>query len=300
MPMYRTVGQQVIDGKKFGGVILRGERLPNVWDVSVFEVEGHRELSARQAIQWTEVAEWQDRYKLEAWPVDGIPLSDEETAERHCRTVKKAAQRAQTKCRRLIKASNFREMLTITYRENQLDRELCKVHFKEWVRRMKNALPKFQYCASFERQERGSMHVHCATNKLPRFVRYKGEKIEGWTLGTVIWREIVGGDNGLVFVGGKPRWGSSRRRNLSLARIASYVSKYIMKDYADCPVGANRYSRSNDIDLAKPERIRLEGCDLGELISVAFELPRGHEIVSHRVGRWQDTYWLCTEPGGMQ
>lgn len=300
MSMYRILGQQIINGKKTGGVLFSGERLPNAWDVSIFEVNGHREVSARQVIQWTDIGDYMEHVDALGNPVTGPEMTEKEIAEAaeeaRLACLKRNAQRAQTKCRRIIKASNFREMLTITYRENQTDRELCKVHFKEWCRRMKTALPKFQYCASFERQERGSMHVHCATNKLPKHCHYKGKKIEAWILGTTIWREIVGHDNGLVFVGGKPRWGDKRRRNQSLAKIASYVSKYIMKDYEECEAGSNRYSRSNSIDLPDSTRIRLD-CTFDELIRVVFEVPNGHEIVSHRIGDWQDSYWLCTEPG---
>jgi hypothetical protein len=297
MSMYRIVGQQIINGKKTGGVLLSGRRLDDAWDLSIFEVNGHRELSVRQHVQWEEVGDWQEHRDACGHLVEDLPVTPEQLEESRLRNLRKAAQRAQTACRRLIKGSDFREMLTITYRENQEDRELCKAHFKEWVRRMKNALPKFQYCASFERQERGAMHVHCATNKLPRFARYKGQKIEGWVLGTTIWREIVGHDNGLVFVGGKPRWGSSRRRNQSIAKIAAYVSKYIMKDYDDAPMGSNRYSRSNAIELPKPVRETVYGVGLDDLIRRAFETKAlDSVIVSHRIGYFQDSYWLCTEP----
>jgi hypothetical protein len=301
MSMYRILGQQVVNGKKVGGVLFEGTRVADAWDVSIFEANGHRELSARPVVNWVEVGDWVEHRDACGNVVDAPAMTEKEIAdeeeERRLRSLKKAGQRAATQCRRVIKASNFREMLTGTYREVQPDRELCKVHFKEWVRRMKNALPKFQYCASFELQERGSMHFHCATNKLPKHCHYRGKKIESWTLGTIIWREIVGADNGLVFVGGRPRWGDKRRRNQSLAKIASYVSKYIMKDFADSPMGSNRYSRSNSIDLPLPTHIRITDCSLEDLIRVAFEVRPGHVVVSHRIGDFQDSYWLCTEPG---
>lgn len=295
MPMYRIVGQQVVDGKKFGGVIMEGQRLDNAFDVSIFEVNGHRELSARPVISWTAVCDYEDRHKLPCFDIEVEP-TEEELEEKRLRCLKKAGQRAQTKCRRLIKASNFREMLTGTYRENQDDEALFKQHLRQFIRAMVYVLPKFQYCVSFEQQERGAYHFHMSTNKLPRFVRYKGEKIEGWVLPTMVWRGIVGQDNGLVFVGGKPRWGSSRRRNQSIAKIASYVSKYIMKDYERAPIGSKRYWSSRDVDLPEPTRMRFDGCTIDELIRTVFEVPSGSEIVSHRIGHWGDSYWLCTEP----
>jgi len=296
MTMWRILGQSVQNGKKVGGVLFRGERVPDSWDLSIFEANGHRELSARPVIHWEEVGDMGDHLDALGNEVPDLEVSEAELEKAKKRSLEKAAKRATTQCRRIIKASSFDEMLTITYRENQQDRELCKKHFKEWVRRMKNALPGFEYCASFEKQERGAIHVHVATHKLPKIARYKGVKIEAWKLGTKIWRSIVGDDNGLVFVGGKPKWGKGRQRKLSQAKMAAYVSKYIMKDYADSPMGSNRYSRSDSIEAPKPVHMRLDGCTIDDLIRTAFERPQGAAIVSHRIGRWGDSYWLCIEP----
>lgn len=279
------------------GVLFEGKLVPNSWDVRVWEVNGHRELSARNPVVWEERGAVCD--------VDGLgnklesePLTPAEEAalerERKERKQRQSAERAKTMCRRVIKAEGFDELLTLTYRDNQGDRALCKVHFKEWVRRMKRALPGFRYCASFERQERGAMHVHLATHKLPKHAQFKGVKIAAWRLGTEVWRSIVGGDNGLCFVGGKTRHGGYRR-NLSLAKMAAYVSKYILKDWKDVPEEVNRYSRSNGNTLPKSTVMRLHGVSLGELISVAFECGEGDVVVSHHADEFNGRYWLCTE-----
>jgi hypothetical protein len=215
--------------------------------------------------------------------------------DRRQASLKKAAQRAKQMCRRVIITENFNELLTLTYRENQLDRDLCKRHFKEFVRRMKKTLPGFRYCASFERQERGSMHVHLATHKLPTHANYKGSKILAWKLGTAVWRSVVGADNGLCHVGAKTRYGATNRKTVSLAKMASYVSKYIMKDYEDSPDGVNRYSRSDKCKIEKSHVMRLSQCSYRDLIELTFELGSGDMLVSHRLGRFHDTLWLCTE-----
>lgn len=297
MSIYRIVGQQVVNGKKVGGLLFEGERIPNAWDLSVFEVNGHREVSARPVIKWTELCEYEDH--LRDWPDERSKKEIEfDEEERRLRSLKKAAQRSQTKCRRAIKAGNFREMLTGTYRENQTDLALFKRHLTAFIDAMQYALPKWQYCLSFEKQDRGAYHFHCATTKMPRFVRYKGEKIEGWLLPTMIWRGIVGSDNGLVFVGGKPRWGDKRRRNQSLGKIASYVSKYIMKDYADSPLGSKRYWASRGVEMPAVVCERIWDVPIEELVRRAFETHApGDVVVSHRIGHFGDSYWLCTEPG---
>lgn len=284
--------ERIIDG-----ILFEGNRLPDAWDVSIWEKNGHREVSARQVVEWHEVGpvpvlKWGDNPLGELDPERDADLIEEKRQH----SLKKAAQRAQTTCRRVIKAEGFDELLTITYRENQQDRELCKRHFKEWVRRMKRALGgMFRYCAAFEKQERGAMHVHLATHKLPKVAQYKGMKVQAWRLGTSIWRDIVGKDNGLVFVGGKPGKKGRKGAKRSPAKMAQYVSKYIMKDYAAAPEESNRYSRSDGVDLPKPVHVRLVGCDLAEAIGAIFECKDGDVVVSHRLGHFKDSYWLCTE-----
>lgn len=295
--MRKIIGASCINGQWVGGIEVEGFYPPNTFDASIFEVNGHREVSVRPVLQWQEIYDWQGH----VW--DSNPNSNGSEKdhlgreeERRLRSLEKAAKRATTACRRTIKTGLFNEMLTITYRENQTDRALCKKHFKEWVRRMKRALPSFQYCAAVEAQERGAMHVHVATHKLPQHALYKGVKIEAWKLGTKIWRSIVGEDNGLVFVGGRSKFGSHGKRRMSLAKMAAYISKYITKDYASCPMGSNRYSRSDDLTPPKPEKIRFTDYTMAALVELLFDLPDGHSLVSHRVGFFGDSYWLCTEP----
>ncbi len=274
------------------GIVYKGEIDPNQWEVRTWISNGVMERSARPVVVWEEQYSLPIDYQFD--PID--PVRDAALiAEQKERSQKSAARRAKTTCRRFIISEGFNEMLTLTYRENQPDRELCKVHFKEWVRRMKRALGGFRYCASFEVQERGSMHVHCATHKLPAHAIYKGVKVKAWQLGTKIWRSIVGDDNGLCFVGGAPsKFGKSRRKNMSLAKMASYVSKYILKDFAAAPDEKNRYSRSNGQVIAEVHTMRLCG-SAAEIIACCFELSEGDCIVSHNYSKWGDSWWLCTE-----
>ena len=287
------------------GILFDGQFVVDAWDVRTWRANGVMERSCRQVVEWTEIGpatspmSWEDYIaQFDYDPAKQKRLEAErllEIEEKHQRSLKKSAQRAKQMCRRVIISENFDELLTLTYRENQLDRDLCKKHFKEWVRRMKRALPGFRYCASFERQERGSMHVHLATRKLPTHADYKGVKVKAWELGTKVWRSVVGADNGLCHVGAKTRFGSSRRSRLSLSKMASYVSKYIMKDYEDAPESSNRYSRSDGNPVAKPEVMRFSNCSLFDLIVLTFEQGEGDMVVSHRIGHFKDSLWLCTE-----
>lgn len=291
---------------------MKGTMVPDAWDCYTKTVNGHRETSFRNVVLWEESDElppstW-DHYLSQFEGADlaqRIAEREAELQEAREKRQESNAQRAKAACRWFIKANGLNELLTITYRENQQDRALCKLHFKEWVRRMKRALGgRFVYCASFERQERGAMHVHVACHKLPMHVQHKGVKIPAWRLGTEIWRAIVGQDNGLVFVGGRNRSGNRYTKPRSIAKIAAYVSKYIMKDYRDAPAESNRYSRSNKADgvqdLPKAEKARIWGATFEQMVELAFRLEDGDVVVSHRLTRddWRgDRYWLVTEPG---
>ena len=288
--------------KIIDGILFEGKRLPDCWDVRTWETNGHREVSINQAVQWTEVAHnfHAPDFRNSLSPERAVEWAEQDAAdflERKERSLKKSAQRAQTMCRRIIKTEGFSELLTITYRENQQDRAVSKLHFKLWVWKMRAALGgEFRYCASFEKQERGAMHMHVACHRLPKHAVHKGVKIEGWKLGTAVWRSIVGKDNGLVFVGGKKSsFKSGKALKRSPAKMAAYVSKYILKDFADSPEEKNRYSRSNGSVLAKPTHVRLNGCTLSDAISAVFQCADGDVIVSHRLGDFKDRYWLCTE-----
>lgn len=293
---------KIIDGIGFEHVYV-----PGSYVVRSFERNGVLERSVRPLRVLKEVSEGRyDRSHLTDFDLRSMEATPEQLAARERERLEyleekreKNAATAKTVCRRLIIAEQFDELLTLTYRENQADRELCRRHFKEWVRRMKTAVPGFRYCASFERQERGSMHVHMATHKLPQHATYKGVKIEAWKLGTAVWRSIVGQDNGLCFVGGSSKWGG-KRRNLSLAKMAGYVSKYIMKDWQDVPKGKARYAHSRGDASAvaaavRPERIELHGTTFAEVIATVFECGSGDVLHSWSINPVADSMWLVKE-----
>ncbi len=276
-----------------GRVLFEGTRVPDAWEVFTWSANGVLERSARPVIEWREVCEINPVLDACGNPVEPAEPTPEELEEKRRKAALSAARRAKTMCRRVIITEGFDELLTLTYRENQTDRALCKRHFEAWYRRMKRALGGFRFCASFERQERGAMHVHIATHKLPEHAKFKGVKVKAWELGTRIWRDIVGADNGLCFVGGRSRWGG-RRRNMSLAKMAAYVSKYILKDFEDSPLESNRYSRSNGVVVGEIHRMTLR-CTLAELLDVTFEAGEGDVVIAHRVSKWKDGMWFCTE-----
>lgn len=306
--------EKIVNGLRFEGTVC-----DNTWDVRTWSCNGVMERSARRVIEWQESSLLDGGYTDVPHDLPDPEKDADFIAEQKEKSLRASARRAKTMCRRFIVSERFDEMLTLTYRENQTDRELCKKHFKEWVRRMKRALGEFRYCASFEAQARGAMHIHCATKKLPDVAMHRGVKIKAWQLGTRIWRDIIGPyqfvgplpvgaswpdvDNGLCFVGGRSKFGAPMRKAvMSLAKMANYVSKYILKEFESVPEEKNRYSRSNGQLGGVVHVARLNG-SLPEIIAACFEVNEGDCIVSHFASHWGDSWWLCTEtkpPGHLQ
>lgn len=296
--------ERIIDG-----TLYRGQRLDGSWDVSGWRAGGHHELSVRPRIQWQEIGPAKPPFSWQEW-IDAAE-SEEQRIERELeflqhlesrrlKNLETNSRRAQSACRRFIKAEGFNELLTLTYRENQTDIERFKRDFKEWVRRMKKALGgQFRYCAGFEPQQRGAWHAHVACQKLPKHVTYQGSKIQAWRLGTAVWRSIVGVYGGMCFVGGKTRHGAPAAHRLSLAKLAAYVAKYIVKHFALCPDEKNRYSHSDGLVKGEKYRLTVTGvADVWEVLDLAFECADGDVVVSHIVD--DRGYWLVTEPGAFR
>ncbi|WP_418121289.1 rolling circle replication-associated protein [Variovorax sp. 160MFSha2.1] len=293
--------QRIVDG-----IAYEGKYVDDAYDVRVWECNGHREISAQRVIEWHEIGPAPD---WESILGEKDPEREEaDAAERKEAARKRNASRAKTTCRRFIKSMGFNELLTLTYRENQTDEALCKKHARAFFRRMSQLIPGFGYCAGYEPQQRGAWHVHAAVYKLPEFVKVRfPAKVEGGFIerkvpakhvGTMVWRAIVGKDNGLCFVGGKK---AGRGLTSSLAKMAAYVSKYILKHAELFPEGKQRYTHSKgDQPLPKSVATRFTGVSLLELIPRCFWLEDGEVIVTHHIGRWRDSYYLCTELIGQE
>lgn len=242
------------------GVLYEG-READEYELTVHRLgNGHAEASIRRCTRWEE---------LRPATPDELELWDqhrEETAdERREANRKRAARRATTTVRRLVKVAGLDSLLTLTYRSLQLDLALCKKHLKEFIRRMRRLIPGWQYVAAFERQERGAWHVHLAIHKLPmNLPASNGVKVKSYNVVRAVWRSVVGADNGNV--------DESRRRKFSshtTAKIAAYISKYMLKAFADGDDWKNRYS-SGGLSSPPPPSTRMRGANAVELITEAY------------------------------
>ena len=260
--MLRLIDGVLYEGKPADEFELAIHRLGN----------GHAEASVRRMVWWSELREASPD-ELEVWRRD----REESADDRREANRERAARRATTRVRRLVKVAGMDALLTLTYRVLQADLALCKRHLKEFVRRMRRLIPGWQYVAAFELQERGAWHVHLAIHKLPLALpASNGVKVKSYNIVRAVWRSVVGQDNGNI--------DESRRKSFtrrSSGKLASYISKYMLKAFKDGDDWSNRYSSGGLGALPAPERVRFQATAFSDLLALAYS-----EIAMHACEIW--------------
>lgn len=161
----------------------------------------------------------------------------------------RSTRRACTKVRRLAKFKRLDTMLTLTYAENQTDRELIQQHHAAFARRVKKIIPGFEYVTVFERQKRGAWHAHMAVARVKSVYLVNGTLRPSWDLLRSIWRSVIGG-------GGNVDVKAPGRPGRSISKLACYLTKYISKDIGLALVKYQNSYQSSGRDL--PDSIVIE------------------------------------------
>lgn len=203
---------------------------------------GHIEASMRQEVHLEEMdltAKQIIALESAQWNKDHDPSVIKDRAEK---ALKVAANRAKTMVRRSCKAMGCDTMLTLTYRANELDLSAVKADLKKFNRRVLGLLPAFSFVAAFERQERGAWHVHIATANIPQSfarVNQNGQKyaVRSYNAIRAIWRGVTGERGGNIDVSRK-----KAHHLAGAAKIAAYLSKYMLKAFEDGVRHSNRYT----------------------------------------------------------
>lgn len=282
--MIRIIDDVAYEGKAGANFRVRAHELGN----------GHLEISAIREIVWVE-QDWSAlaiQHYREALERHLAETEDERADKR----LKIAANRAKTRVRRLCKAMGSDTLLTLTYRSNELDLSRVKIDLRRFNDRMERLLPEFRFVAAFERQERGAWHVHMATAGIPRvFKRLNstGQKYEVKSFNVIraVWRAVTGERGGNIDISRRKKSSAS-----SPAKIASYLSKYMLKDFDAATKGVNRYAAYGDFNI--PPVI-----DLGYVTSAlhAAEVCNaccGDRVVfSQHYSHFGDWFFLHAEPG---
>lgn len=286
------------------------------WRVKTWKAEatGQHEFMAWKRRIYVPLGDWDDP-AVKATEIDqsDTELEKEREAERKRRSAEKSAARAKRTCRHKIKSSQFSSLLTCTYRENMTDFDKMRTDWAAMLRKLQKAVPGFRSVYAFEPQERGAWHVHACIDRLPpwllvpeRVMTRDGAvvrhvRVRSWDYVRRLWRSIVGADNGNIDLDGhrRTRHGlpGKYRAAQSLAKLAGYVSKYLTKDYENGIPGRNRWGSTQGLGVAKPVTFDMPEMPLFELVGLAFEVPDGHRIVSHRVGQFGKFWVMYTEPG---
>ncbi len=117
--------------------------------------------------QTVTIRDYGDKY-VEAswgWSVTGSKKTvqrgkskDREANQERCK------QRAKARIRHICMAAGFDHLLSLTYRENIVDKERAWKHFEKFVRLIHKYIPDWQYIVTNEQQERGAYHFHMAIN----------------------------------------------------------------------------------------------------------------------------------------
>lgn len=201
-----------------------------------------------------------------------------------------SARRAKQKVRDCCKAISADRMVTLTYRENMVDRDRALKHFKAFCRRL-GKVKKFHYVAVIEQQERGALHFHIAV---------RGRQC--YALLRSIWQRVVGlGPDGQQMAQANVRDPHSFGFDVKGAhRLASYISKYCGK-VMDCrDLNEKRYFRSRGIVLPELQYWRLPNCTcMLDAVHAAFRMIEGHAM--ENLDTWCNNalgvVYLATAPG---
>ena len=274
--MRRLIDGILYEGKRSDEHVMRLHHLGN----------GHKEAVITRQVVWEEMRQATPA-EVAMWELERQEFAE----DRKQANLLRAARRAKTQVRRRVKALGLDALLTLTYRENQQDLSLCKQHMKEFVRRMRRLLPGFVYVAAFERQKRGAWHVHMAIHRLPQALPHAGVKVKSFNVVRAVWRAVVGDLGGNIDQQRRKRWSQQ-----SSGKLAAYLSKYMLKAFAEGEDWTNRYSGSQGIELPAPVVVRFKAYAMADLIALAYgEAAVGPVECMTWLSGFGDTFFLSTE-----
>jgi hypothetical protein len=201
-----------------------------------------------------------------------------------------AGRRAKKNVCNKCKAIGADRMVTLTYRENMVERDRALKDWKAFCRRL-GKVAKFYYVAVIEEQERGALHFHVAVRGRQSFVLLRS-----------IWQSVVGlGPDGekmsQVNVRNPNDFGFGVK---GAHRIAAYIAKYCGKDMQCRDLNQKRYFASRGIVLPEVRYWRLSTCTcMLDAVHEAFRLIEGHTM--ENLDTWCNNalgvVYLATAPG---
>lgn len=211
-------------------------------------------------------------------------LTEAEKLEKLTENRDRSTRRARTTVRRLAKSKGLTTLLTLTYRENMVDRSRMQRDLDVFLKRVRRVIPDFEYISVFERQKRGAWHAHIACHKFLSHYLARGQLVQSYALLRSMWRGVVGQDNGNVDVS------RNRRVMRSAAKLAAYLSKYIGKTFDQAEKHVNAYSASGR-RLPRSMPFTVFSSNLADGIAGLFDLIRPDAMKS-------ELFTLLLDKGG--
>ncbi|MGE0330492.1 MAG: hypothetical protein AB7P37_07340 [Ramlibacter sp.] len=271
-----------------------------------FDVKAHQlspsqiEVTAKRPRYYLEGTEddlTQDQQaQLRRIRLNGLPEPTEAELEaRKALSLKVAANRAKTRVRKLCKAMGASTLLTLTYRANQGDLALCKRHLAAFVRSVRKYWPDFQAVASFETQKRGAWHVHLALAGVPSSFTLGNVhgipcRVKSFNVIRDTWRRVVGEHGGNIDV--SRRKAHSRK---SPAKIAAYLSKYIVKAFEQGEAYTNRWTKFGDCKIPAVVELGRAVDPLGMIVDCYGLLGDCTNVATAIWSRFGDWFYLASE-----
>lgn len=231
-----------------------------------------------------------------------FPKKEEEKSEAELQqNHNRAVRRAKQNIRWLCKTMDADRLFTLTYRENQTDREQARADFTRFLRLVRSGwrgqvgVPNWQYVAVLEKQQRGAYHIHCAVKGFQR-IKYLRQ----------CWHKALGcdpdvsGENtpGNVDVTNpdKSRWGHTGRQ-WKVNKLAGYLTKYLSKTFDETATEKRRYWHCRDLIQPPKQRFWVTGNNMAEAIKSTVELLDFYVGLGNTFTHWlstlNDSYWIA-------
>lgn len=213
----------------------------------------------------------------------------------------RAVRRAKQNIRWLCKVMQADRLFTLTYRENQTDREQARADFTKFLRLVRSGwrgvvgVPDWQYVAVLEKQERGAYHIHCAVKGWQRinFLRKAWYKALGFT-GEETGENTPGAVN--VTNPDKKRWGHTGRQ-WKVNKLAGYLTKYLSKTFDSSCSEKKRYWHVRDLKVPPKQRHWIGGASMPEAIKSAWSMLQLHVGINVDCQMWvstsNDCFWVA-------